>query len=105
MGDPTRRADRRSVRLLRAFRDKRRASEDAMAQQVADHVDRPVVIPARDASLDGDLTIPAGANGIVLFAHGSGSSRASPRNDWVAARLVQAGLATLLFDLLTRDEE
>ena len=59
----------------------------------------------REASLEGDLAVPAGANGIVLFAHGSGSSRASPRNAWVAARLARAGLATLLFDLLTRDEE
>jgi putative phosphoribosyl transferase len=76
-----------------------------MAQQLADRVARPVSIPAREASLAGDLTVPAGANGIVLFAHGSGSSRASPRNVWVAARLARAGLATLLFDLLTRSEE
>lgn len=76
-----------------------------MPQQLADHVARPVTIPAREASLAGDLTVPAGANGIVLFAHGSGSSRASPRNVWVAARLARAGLATLLFDLLTRSEE
>jgi dienelactone hydrolase len=76
-----------------------------MTQQMTDHVERPVMIAAGDASLAGDLNVPAGANGIVLFAHGSGSSRASPRNVWVAARLAQAGLATLLFDLLTRDEE
>ncbi|HXR55648.1 MAG TPA: alpha/beta family hydrolase [Casimicrobiaceae bacterium] len=75
-----------------------------MRQSLADHVERPVTIPARDASLAGDLTVPAGANGIVLFAHGSGSSRASPRNVWVAAQLARAGLATLLFDLLTHDE-
>ena len=76
-----------------------------MTQQLADHVARPVGIPAREATLAGDLTVPAGAKAIVLFAHGSGSSRASPRNVWVAARLARAGLATLLFDLLTRDEE
>ena len=76
-----------------------------MRQQLADHVERPVIIPAGAASLAGDLTVPAGANGVVLFAHGSGSSRASPRNVWVAARLARAGLATLLFDLLTSDEE
>jgi dienelactone hydrolase len=76
-----------------------------MTQQLADHVARPVTIPAREATLAGDLTVPAGANGIVLFAHGSGSSRASPRNVWVAARLAHAGLATLLFDLLTPAEE
>ncbi|HTL75222.1 MAG TPA: alpha/beta family hydrolase [Casimicrobiaceae bacterium] len=76
-----------------------------MSQPLADHVARSVTIRAREATLAGDLTVPAGANGIVLFAHGSGSSRASPRNVWVAARLARAGLATLLFDLLTRTEE
>jgi len=76
-----------------------------MERPVADHVERAVTIPALDASLSGDLTVPAGARGIVLFAHGSGSSRASPRNVWVATRLQRAGLATLLFDLLTNAEE
>ena len=76
-----------------------------MQRQVADHVQRAVTIPALDASLAGDLTVPAGANGIVLFAHGSGSSRASPRNVWVATHLQRNGLATLLFDLLTSAEE
>ena len=76
-----------------------------MTRELADHVARPVGIAAREATLAGDLTVPAGANGIVLFAHGSGSSRASPRNVWVAARLARAGLATLLFDLLTANEE
>jgi dienelactone hydrolase len=76
-----------------------------MPQPPADHVARSVAIGAREAMLAGDLTVPAGANGIVLFAHGSGSSRASPRNVWVAARLSRAGLATLLFDLLTPTEE
>jgi len=55
--------------------------------------------------LEGNLSIPAGARGIVLFAHGSGSSRHSPRNRYVAEVLQQAGLATLLMDLLTPDEE
>lgn len=54
--------------------------------------------------LEGTLARPSGAKGIVLFAHGSGSSRFSPRNTYVAAALRQAGLATLLFDLLTQDE-
>jgi putative phosphoribosyl transferase len=57
------------------------------------------------AALEGDLTIPQGASGIVVFAHGSGSSRRSSRNRQVAAGLVEAGLATLLFDLLTADED
>jgi dienelactone hydrolase len=76
-----------------------------MDHPVTDHVEREVRIPADEASLAGDLTIPAGAQGIVLFAHGSGSSRHSPRNVWVANRLQRAGLATLLFDLLTPTEE
>ncbi|AGP39566.1 phosphoribosyltransferase family protein [Sorangium cellulosum] len=57
------------------------------------------------ARLEGSLTIPAGATGLVLFAHGSGSSRHSPRNRFVAEVLQSAGLATLLFDLLTGEEE
>jgi putative phosphoribosyl transferase len=55
--------------------------------------------------LAGSLTVPAGAQGVVLFAHGSGSSRHSPRNRYVASVLHQAGIATLLFDLLTVGEE
>src|SRR5262249_2944056 len=60
---------------------------------------------AGDAVLDGDLNLPRSAAGIVLFAHGSGSSRLSPRNRSVAQSLLQGGLGTLLFDLLTREEE
>jgi putative phosphoribosyl transferase len=55
-------------------------------------------------SLPGDLSVPAHARGLVLFAHGSGSSRMSSRNRWVAQQLQQHGLATLLFDLLTEEE-
>ena len=55
--------------------------------------------------LTGDLWIPAGAGALVVFAHGSGSSRLSPRNTAVAAALNERGIATLLFDLLTHDEE
>jgi putative phosphoribosyl transferase len=64
-----------------------------------------VQIPVGDVSLDGDLEFPAGAAGLVLFAHGSGSSRHSPRNQYVARVLRATGSGTLLFDLLTRDEE
>jgi putative phosphoribosyl transferase len=56
-------------------------------------------------NLEGNLAIPAGATGVVLFAHGSGSSRHSPRNRYVAQQLQQAGLATLLLDLLSTQEE
>jgi putative phosphoribosyl transferase len=55
--------------------------------------------------LQGELSIPEGATGIVIFVHGSGSSRLSPRNQYVARVLEEAGLATLLFDLLTKEEE
>ncbi|HEY6166484.1 MAG TPA: dienelactone hydrolase family protein [Verrucomicrobiae bacterium] len=64
-----------------------------------------VRIPAGEVWCEGDLHIPAGAQGLVLFAHGSGSSRHSPRNQFVARVLEEAGLGTLLFDLLTRPEE
>jgi putative phosphoribosyl transferase len=60
---------------------------------------------AGQVMLDGSLTLPARASGVVLFAHGSGSSRFSPRNNFVARALNDAGLGTLLFDLLTEDEE
>ncbi len=65
----------------------------------------PVRIPCDDKVLDGDLVLPQSAPGIVLFAHGSGSSRFSPRNRFVARTLNEARLATLLFDLLTQEEE
>jgi putative phosphoribosyl transferase len=61
--------------------------------------------PSSDAILEGNLIIPKAAEGIVVFAHGSGSSRHSPRNQYVAQVLNNAGLATLLTDLLTREEE
>jgi putative phosphoribosyl transferase len=64
-----------------------------------------VTIPADGAKLQGTLNIPAGACGLVLFAHGSGSSRHSPRNRYVASALREGGLATLLMDLLTPQEE
>lgn len=56
-------------------------------------------------TLRGDLSIPTGALGVVLFAHGSGSSRHSPRNQFVARTIRDAGVGTLLFDLLTKEEE
>src|SRR2546421_8952922 len=64
-----------------------------------------VRIQAGHAVLSGNLTIPENAIALVLFAHGSGSSRHSPRNQFVARTLNGAGLATLLFDLLTPEEE
>lgn len=67
--------------------------------------ERPVQISIGSMSLSGDLNIPDRAEGVVLFAHGSGSGRHSPRNRYVAKVLQEASLGTLLFDLLTEDEE
>ena len=64
-----------------------------------------VLIPVERVNLLGDLFLPEQTTGIVLFAHGSGSSRYSPRNQFVAQVIRDAGVGTLLFDLLTREEE
>lgn len=72
---------------------------------MSEAAEREVRLQAGQVELYGDLEVPAGAAGVVLFAHGSGSSRHSPRNRQVAAALRQAGLATLLLDLLTAAEE
>jgi putative phosphoribosyl transferase len=67
--------------------------------------ERLVKVAAGPVMLEGNLSLPEGAHGVVLFAHGSGSSRHSPRNRYVARLLNEAKLATLLVDLLTSDEE
>ncbi|MBX9392054.1 dienelactone hydrolase family protein [Streptomyces sp. TRM72054] len=64
-----------------------------------------VLVPTDDAMLPGDLVVPTPARAVVLFAHGSGSSRRSPRNRMVAAELRTAGMGTLLMDLLSEREE
>ena len=68
-------------------------------------LERPVQVAAGGARLEGTLGLPHRARGIVIFAHGSGSSRHSPRNRYVAGVLNEAGFATLLVDLLTSQEE
>ncbi len=77
-------------------------SDKAPRQEPRSHL---VSVMAGLVPLEGMLEIPAGAQGIVLFAHGSGSSRHSPRNRYVARAFQEGGLATLLLDLLTADEE
>lgn len=67
--------------------------------------ERTVVIPAHPVTIAADLVFPDRPEGVIVFAHGSGSSRLSPRNRQVARRLNQAGFATLLLDLLTPEEE
>ncbi|MEX2325369.1 MAG: alpha/beta family hydrolase [Gemmatimonadaceae bacterium] len=74
------------------------ASDSASAE-------RTVMVDAGDASLEGTLALPPAARGVVVFAHGSGSSRLSPRNRFVAEALREGGMGTLLLDLLTAREE
>src|SRR5258708_4616398 len=76
-----------------------------MARTVGTVEERLVRVPAGPARLEGNLSLPEGARAVVLFAHGSGSSRYSSRNRHVARLLNEAKLATLLIDLLTSDEE
>jgi dienelactone hydrolase len=73
-----------------------------MAGKTSEHLVR---IRVDSVTLQGVLAIPAGAPGVVLFAHGSGSSRLSPRNNYVAGVLREGGIGTLLFDLLTEEED
>jgi putative phosphoribosyl transferase len=67
--------------------------------------DNSVRIAVGKATIEGNLTLPQGAKGVVVFAHGSGSGRLSPRNQYVAKVFNKAGIATLLIDLLTKEEE
>ncbi|MBI1913946.1 MAG: dienelactone hydrolase family protein [Planctomycetes bacterium] len=76
-----------------------------MERTMGHGTEQAVRVTAGRAILEGNLDIPAGARGVVLFAHGSGSSRLSSRNRFVAQALREAGLATLLLDLLTAEEE
>src|SRR5438105_15488881 len=75
------------------------------AQATGPAVEHPVQIQIGAVTLEGNLGIPHDAPGVVVFAHGSGSSRHSPRNRFVARTLREAGLGTLLLDLLTAAEE
>src|SRR5947209_2717614 len=79
--------------------------EETMKIAKGQQVERELAIRVGNIALAGGLTVPAEARGIILFAHGSGSSRFSPRNQFVARRLQEAELATLLMDLLTPAEE
>jgi putative phosphoribosyl transferase len=68
-------------------------------------ISREVRVSVDSIMLPGELSVPGQAEGLVLFAHGSGSSRHSPRNQYVAQVIREAGIGTLIFDLLTREEE
>jgi putative phosphoribosyl transferase len=96
--DFTQTRDEEVTRLLTLSRSKEVIETSEKEENV-------VRIPVDGDFIEGNLRVPAGAKGVVLFAHGSGSSRFSPRNKYVAGVLNNAGIATLLIDLLTRDEE
>jgi putative phosphoribosyl transferase len=83
----------------------RKEVEMAQATKTAIAEAKDVQIRSGAIQLNGDLSIPVGAQGVVLFAHGSGSSRHSPRNQFVARTIRERGVGTLLFDLLTKEEE
>jgi len=76
-----------------------------MVRSETSAVNRPVLLRLGEVTLEGELNVPEDAAGIVLFAHGSGSSRHSPRNQFVAEMIRAEGMGTLLFDLLTLEEE
>ncbi len=98
--------DEEVLKTLRAFHARRAAAKGAVAPPAAATERRfDVRIPVGRASIEGELVVPTRARGVVLFAHGSGSSRKSPRNAFVAERLRRRGLATLLMDLLTEEED
>src|SRR5207302_4525152 len=96
---------RRNARGRTAGTDERVGQRRVARNLSVQSVMTEVRIPAGRAMLDGNLTITDQAKGLVLFVHGSGSSRHSQRNEFVARTLNQAGLGTLLFDLLTPEEE
>ena len=83
----------------------KKGSEMGQAIKLATAEGEEIQIRSGDVQLSGELSIPASAEGVVLFAHGSGSSRHSPRNQFVARTIREAEVGTLLFDLLTKDEE
>jgi dienelactone hydrolase len=83
--------------------NRRREPNMKPGETVVEHV--PVSVPAAEVVLQGDLSMPSAPKGVVLFAHGSGSSRHSPRNQYVAEVLNEQSLGTLLVDLLTAEEE
>ena len=93
-------------RTSRNEQERRAETGGRSLRGVAGAVDeRELKVPLGSIALEGTLALPEGATGVVLFAHGSGSSRHSPRNRFVARAFQERGLGTLLTDLLTREEE
>jgi pimeloyl-ACP methyl ester carboxylesterase len=85
--------------------ERRKAMNEEEEVEEKAAISREVWIPVDSITLPGELSVPGRAEGLVLFAHGSGSSRHSPRNQYVAQVIREAGVGTLLLDLLTREEE
>src|SRR5260370_11046670 len=96
---------RLAANLAERWSGRRAQGETVMEADDLQSFPETVPAPAGEATLVGDLEVPNGAAGVVLFAHGSGSGRHSPRNRLVARQLREAGLGTLLLDLLTEEEE
>lgn len=94
--------DRETDDLEKDLRDKNIKGSTSKGVETGD---RAVKVQAGSVQLEGMLNVPQGAESLIVFVHGSGSSRHSPRNQFIAKELQQAGLATLLFDLLTAKEE
>ena len=104
-GDFSPTVDREVIDLLHEARKARAAAAGGSDPRTHAGYDGEVEVHAGEHVLPGSLTIPPGASGVVVFAHGSGSSRHSPRNRYVADALQRGGLGTLLFDLLSPEEE
>ena len=104
-GDFSPTADREVIELLHDARKARVAAAGGSDPRIHADYDGEVEVRTGEHVLPGSLTIPTGASGVVVFAHGSGSSRHSPRNRYVADALQRGGLGTLLFDLLSPEEE
>ena len=103
--DFTQTSDEEVVRLLHEARARHTRPTPERPVDAPPRLDRDVMVEAGPVRLEGRLTLPLGAHGVVVFAHGSGSSRHSSRNRIVADVLNRSGLGTLLFDLLTAVEE
>ena len=104
-GDFSPTVDREVIDLLHEARKARAAAAGGSDPRTHAGYDGEVEVHAGEHVLPGSLTIPPGASGVVVFGHGSGSSRHSPRNRYVADALQRGGLGTLLFDLLSPEEE
>jgi putative phosphoribosyl transferase len=104
-GDFSPTVEREVIELLHEARKARAAAAGGSDPSTHAGYDGDVEVHAAEHVLPGNLTIPPGASGVVVFAHGSGSSRHSPRNRYVADALHRGGLGTLLFDLLSPEEE